>query len=212
MRYPNAISRDNMDLGYTDRELHSLRTTDDNPTAQIYRSILPRDLHKVKSHIQDILAKGVVTPSHSPYAAPVVVVQKKDGSIRLCVDYRRLNSKTVKDAYPLPRIEESFNALAGSKYFTTLDLASGYHQIAMDPKDQDKTAFTTPFGLFEYTRMPFGLTGAPATFQRLMNGVMSDFLFNFLLVYLDDLLIFSESFDDHLQHLEKVLKKICEMA
>ena len=210
MRYPNAISHDDMDLGYTDRELHSLRTTDDNPTAQTYRSILPRDFHEVKSHIQDLLAKGVVTPSHSPYAAPVVVVRKKDGSIRLCVDYRRLNSKTVKDAYPLPRIEESFNALAGSKYFTTLDLASGYHQIAMDPKDQDKTAFTTPFGLFEYTRMPFGLTGAPATFQRLMNGVMSDFLFNFLLVYLDDLLIFSESFDDHLQHLEKVLKKICD--
>ena len=138
MRYPNAISHVDMDLGYTDRELHSLRTTDDNPTAQIYRSILPRDLHKVKSHIQDILAKGVVTPSHSPYAAPVVVVRKKDGSIRLCVDYRGLNSKTVKDAYPLPRIEESFNALAGSKYFTTLDLASGYHQIAMDPKDQDQ--------------------------------------------------------------------------
>lgn len=189
MSYPNTISRDDMDLGYTDREFHSLRTTDDNPTAQTYRSILPRDFHEVKAHIQDLLTKGVVKPSHSPYAAPVVVVRKKNGSIRLCVDYRRLNSKTVKDAYPLPRIEESFNALAGAKYFTTLDLASGYHQIAMDPKDQDKTAFTTPFGLFEYTRMPFGLTGAPATFQRLMNGVMSDFLFNFLLVYLDDLLI-----------------------
>ena len=170
----------------------------------------PRDFHEVKAHIQDLLTKGVVKPSYSPYAAPVVVVRKKNGSIRLCVDYRRLNSKTVKDAYPLPRIEESFNALAGAKYFTTLDLASGYHQIAMDPKDQNKTAFTTPFGLFEYTRMPFGLTGAPATFQRLMNGVMSDFLFNFLLVYLDDLLIFSQSFDDHLQHLEKILKKLSE--
>ena len=170
----------------------------------------PRDFHEVKAHIQDLLTKGVVKPSHRPYAAPVVVVRKKNGSIRLCVDYRRLNSKTVKDAYPLPRIEESFNALAGAKYFTTLDLASGYHQIAMDPKDQDKTAFTTPFGLFEYTSMPLGLTGAPATFQRLMNGVMSDFLFNFLLVYLDDLLIFSQSFDDHLQHLEKILKKLSE--
>ena len=170
----------------------------------------PRDFHEVKAHIQDLLTKGVVKPSHRPYAAPVVVVRKKNGSVRLCVDYRRLNSKTVKDAYPLPRIEESFNVLAGAKYFTTLDPASGYHQIAMDPKDQNKTAFTTPFGLFEYTRMPFGLTGAPATFQRLMNGVMSDFLFNFLLVYLDDLLIFSQSFDDHLQHLEKILKKLSE--
>ena len=108
-----------MDLGYTDRELHSLRTTDDNPTAQTYRSILPRDFREVKSHIQDLLAKGLVTPSHSPYAAPVVVIRTKNGSIRLCVDYRRLNSKTVKDAYPLPRTEESFSALARSKYFTT---------------------------------------------------------------------------------------------
>ena len=134
-----------------------MRTTDDNPTAQTYCSILPRDFHEVKSHIQEV----------------------------------------------------SFSALAGSKYFTTLDHASGYHQIAMDPKDQDKTAFTTPFSFFEYTRMPFSLTGAPATFQRLMNGVMSDFLFSFLLVYLDHLLTFSESFDNHLQHLE-VLKKICD--
>ena len=170
----------------------------------------PRDFHEVKAHIQDLLTKGVVKPSHRPYAAPVVVVRKKNGSVRLCVDYRRLNSKTIKDAYPLPRIEESFNVLAGAKYFTTLDPASGYHQIAMDPKDQDKTAFTTPFGLFEYTSMPLGLTGAPATFQRLMDGVMSDFLFNFLLAYLDDLLIFSQSFDDHLQHLEKILQKLSE--
>ena len=210
MSYPYTISHDDMDLGYTDQEFHSLRTTDDNPTAQTYRSILPRDFHEVKAHIQDLLTKGVVKPSHSPYAAPVVVVRKKNGSIRLCVDYRRLNSRTVKDAYPLPRTEESFNVLARAKYLTTLDLASGYHQIAMDPKDQDKTAFTTPFGLFEYTSMPLGLTGAPATFQRLMDGVMSDFLFNFLLAYLDDLLIFSQSFDDHLQHLEKILQKLSE--
>ena len=178
MRYPNAMSRDDMDLGYTDRELHSLRTTDDNPTAQTYRSILPRDFHKVVTHTRPPGKRGGDTQSQSLCCASRCSNERWDH--RLCVDYRRLNSKTVKDAYPLPRIEESFNALAGSKYFTTLDLASGYHQIAMDPKDQDKTAFTTPFGLFEYTRMPFGLTGAPATFQRLMNGVMSDFLFNFL--------------------------------
>ena len=140
----------------------------------------------------------------------MVIVRKKDRSIRLCVDYRRLNNKTVKDAYPLPRIQETFDSLVGSKFFSTMDLASGYHQIAMAPEDRQKTAFATPFGLYEYTRMPFGLTGAPATFQRLMNGVMSEFLFNWLLVYLDDLLIYSLTFEDHLQHLDMVLQRIEE--
>ena len=113
--------------------------------------------------------------SHSPYAAPVVLVRKKDGSLRLCVDYRRLNLKTVCDAYPLPRIQESLDALVGAQYFSTLDLASGYHQISMDPRDQHKTAFTTPFDLYEYTRMPMGLASVPATFQRLVQTLPSIF-------------------------------------
>ena len=209
-RHLNAIASDDEDLGYTNRDFHRIRTTDDIPTSQPHRPIPPRDFQEVRKHIQDLLRKGIVRESCSPYAAPVVVVRKKDGGIRLCVDYRRLNSKTVKDAYPLPRIQETFDSLVGAKFFSTLDLASGYHQIAMAPEDQEKTAFTTPFGLFEFTRMPFGLTGAPATFQRLMNGVMSDFLFNFLLVYLDDLLIFSHNFEDHLQHLDRVLQRIGE--
>ena len=118
---------------------------------------------------------------------------------------------TVKDAYPLLGNEESFNVLAGAKYFTTLKLASEYHQRAMDPKDQDKMAFMMPFGLFKYMKMRFALTGAPATFRPLMNVVMSDFVFNFLLVYLDNLQIFSQSFNDHLQHLEEVLQKLARL-
>ena len=148
--------------------------------------------------------------SHSPYAAPVVLVRKKDGSLRLCVDYRRLNLKTVGDAYPLPRIQESLDALVGAQYFSTLDLASGYHQISMDPRDQHKTAFTTPFGLYEYTRIPMGLASAPATFQRLMQVTMSDFAFQFLLVYLDDLLVYSKTFDKHMEHLERLLQRVTE--
>ena len=119
----------------------------------------------------------VIVESHSPYAALVVLVRKKDSSLRLCLDYRRLNLKTVGDVYPLPRIQESLDALVETHYFSTLDLASGYHQISMDSRDQHKTAFTTPFGLYEYTRMPMGLASAPATFQRLMQATMQDFPF-----------------------------------
>lgn len=207
-KHLGAISAGDWDVGFTDKEAHRIRTTSEEPISQPHRPIPPCDFQEVRQHLQDLLARGVIVPSHSPYAAPIVVVRKKDGSIRLCVDYRRINGKTVKDAYPLPRIQETFDLLVGSSYFTTLDLASGYHQIAMSPEDQEKTAFTTPFGLFEFTRMPFGLSGAPATFQRLMNGVMSDFLFHFLLVYFDDLLIYSNTFEDHLHQLDKVLQRL----
>lgn len=211
-RYPSVIPKDSKDVGYTDKCFHRIPQKDETPVAQPYRSIPPNDFQKVRDHIQELLDKGVVRQSHSPYAAPVVVAKKKDGSIRLCVDYRKLNEKTVKDAYPLPRIQESFDALTGAQFFTTFDLASGYHQIAMSPEDVEKTAFVTPFGHYEFTRMPFGLTGAPATFQRLMNGVMSDFLFNFLLVYLDDLLIYSKTFEEHLLHLDRVLAKLSRVG
>ena len=140
----------------------------------------------------------------------MVIVRKKDGGIRLCVDYRRLNAKTIGDAYPLPRIQESFDTLVGAQFFSTLDLASGYHQIAMHPDDQHKTAFVTPMGLFEYTRMPMGLSLAPATFQRLMQSTMSDFIFQFLLVYLDDLLVYSKTFDEYLAHLDRLLQRIID--
>ena len=111
--------------------------------------------------------------------------------------------KFVGDVYPFPRIQESLDALVGAQYFSTLDLARGYHQISMDPRGQHKTVFTTPFGLYEYTRMPMGLASAPATFQRLMQANMSDFDFQFLLVYLDDLLVYSKTFDEHLERLRK---------
>ena len=190
--------------GFTHDELdpeavqHRIPTSDDAPVAQPYWSIPPNQLQEVKEHIKGLLAQRVIVESHSPYAAPVVLVRKKDGSLRLCVDYRRLNLKTVGDAYPLPRIQKSLDALVGAQYFSTLDLARGYRQISMDPRDQHKTAFTTPFGLYEYTRMPMGLASAPATFQRLMQATMSDFAFHFLFVYHDDLLLYSKTFDKHM--------------
>ena len=205
---PEAFQQGENDLGYTDIVAHRIPTVDEIPVNQPYRSIPPHMLQEVRSHLQGLKKSGVIIDSHSPYASPIVLVRKKDGSLRLCVDYRKLNSKTVGDAFPLPRIQETFDALAGAKYFSVLDLASGYHQIAMDTEDQHKTAFTTPFGLFEYTRMPFGLTSAPATFQRLIQRVMADQLFEYLLCYLDDILVYSKTFEEHLQHLRQILRKI----
>jgi hypothetical protein len=128
----------------------------------------------MKEHIQKLLGSSVIRESHSPYASPIVLVRKKNGSLLLCVDYRKLNLRTQKDSFPLPRKDESLDALNGAQWFTTLDLASGLNQVAVEEEDKPKTAFTTPFGLFEYNRMPFGLCGAPATFQRLMQSCLHD--------------------------------------
>jgi hypothetical protein len=135
-------------------------------------------------------------------------VKKKGNKLRFCVDYRKLNSVTKKDAYPIPRIDDMLNKLGGSEWFTTLDLASGYWQVEMDPDSQNKTAFTTEFGIYEFTIMPFGLTNAPATFQRLMNEVLKGLTNNGVMVYLDDINIHTKTFEEHLEKLEEVFKRI----
>ena len=210
MKYADVFAVNDEDLGYTDRVKHEIPVVDETPVSQPYRRIPPNQYKEVKMHISELLKKGVIQESSSSYASPIVLVRKPDGSLRLCVDYRRLNSKTRRDAFPLPRIEESLDALSGAEFFSTIDLASGYHQVAVHEKDRDKTAFTTPFGLYEYLRMPFGLCNAPATFQRLMQATMSDLAFQIVLIYLDDLLVFSPTFQDHLLRLETVLKRLRE--
>ena len=209
-KHKNIFADRSSDLGYCDTIKHRISTTDSRPVNQPYRSIPAHQYNEVKNHINELLSKGIVRESYSPYASPIVIVRKKNGEMRLCVDYRKLNEKTVRDAYPLPRIQESFDALVGAQYFTTLDLASGYHQLAVHEEDIPKTAFSTPFGLYEYTRLPFGLATAPATFQRLMHATMDEFLFSFLLVYLDDLLIYSKTFEEHISHLDRVLTRLEE--
>jgi hypothetical protein len=131
----------------------------------------PDEQNFIKEEIERMLESNIIQPSESPWASPVVLVRKKNGKLRFCVDYRRLNNVTKKDAYPLPRIQEMLNALSGSQWFSTLDLASGYWQVMMDPKDREKTAFITKYGTYEFNVMPFGLCNAPATFQRLMDRV-----------------------------------------
>ena len=210
--FSDMMIKDDLDMGYTEKVKHSVPVTDDQPVAETYRRIPPTQLEEVKKHIQDLLDKDIIQHSNSPYASPIVLVRKKNGELRMCVDYRKLNAKTRRDAFPLPRIDESLDVLQGATYFTTLDLASGYHQIAMEEKDRHKTAFITPFGLYEYKRMPFGLCTAPSTFQRLMNSGMHDLLFQVLLVYLDDILVYSRTFQEHLERLRKVFTRLRELG
>ena len=158
--------------------------------------------------VKEMLDKDVIQPSESPWASPVVLVRKKDGSTRFCVDYRRVNAVTRKDAYPLPQVDETLDTLAGSKWFSTLDLISGYWQVEVSPEDQEKTAFTTPSGLFEFKVMPFGLCNAPATFQRLMDMVLAGMQWKSCLVYLDDVIIVGKTFQDHLCNLRKVFQRL----
>jgi hypothetical protein len=166
-------------------------------------------LPELEAQIADLLAKGWIRPSDSPWGSPVLFVPKKDGSWRMCIDYRALNKVTVKNSWPLPRIEDLLDKLLKAKVFSSFDLAQGYHQLAIDPSDVPKTAFKTPTGLYEYVVLPFGLTNAPATFSRKMQELFAAFMVGpdaFVLVYLDDILVFSENVQDHLGHVEQVLK------
>ena len=152
--------------------------------------------------------QGIVQPSSSPWASPVVLVPKKDGSLRFCVDYRKLNSLTRKDVYPLPRVDDILTALGEAQYFTSLDLASGYWQIGFSEDARQKSAFVTYNGLLEFLRMPFGLCNAPATLQRLMQRVLSGLEYKCCFVYLDDVLVASKTFQDHLAHLKEVFSRL----
>ncbi len=152
------------------------------------------------------MAAGVIRESESPFSSPIVVVRKKNGDVRLCIDYRKLNLHTIKDAYALPNLEESFSALTGSQWFSVLDLKSGYYQIEMAEADKPKTAFVTPLGFWEFNRMPQGVTNAPSTFQRLMERCMGDLHLKEVLVFLDDLIIFSNTLEEHESRLLRVLQ------
>ena len=156
-------------------------------------------IEEVKQHIESLLAAGIIRPSKSPYSSNVVLVRKKNGKLRLCVDYRQLNDITVKDSFALPRLEEIFDCLHGAKYFSTMDMKSGYHQIEVEESHKERTAFTVgALGFFEYNKMPFGLTNSPSTYQRIMQEILADLNMKICLIYLDDLIIFSNRFEQHL--------------
>ncbi|XP_063843977.1 uncharacterized protein LOC135090825 [Scylla paramamosain] len=204
--YGDVFAENEQDLGCATGVEHEIHLNSAVPIRLPYRHIPPPCITEVKAHVKGLLEQGVIEESVSPYAAPIVMVRKKDGSLRLCVDYRRLNEVTVKDAFPLPRVQDTLDALAGAQYFSSFDLAAGYHQILVRAEDRPKTAFVTPFGHYQYVRCPMGLSNSPATFQRFMEYVFSDQVFVTLLVYLDDLLVFARSVDEHLDRLEGMLK------
>ena len=170
----------------------------------------PKELAELKTQLQDLLNKGFIRPSSSPWGCPAIFVKKKDQTLRLCVDYRPLNEVTIKNKYPLPRIDLLFDQLSGAKVFSKIDLRSGYHQIRIRPEDVPKTAFTTRYGVYEYLVMSFGLTNAPAHFMYLMNSVFVPELDKFVVVFIDDILIYSKTKEEHAEHLQVVLTRLSE--
>ncbi|MGH3055287.1 MAG: reverse transcriptase family protein, partial [Gaiellaceae bacterium] len=183
--------------------------TNENLTVfqQMYR-LSPVEKSELEAQLKDLLQRGLIRPSTSPFGSPILFVKKKDGSMRMVVDYRQLNKLTVKNRYPLPRIDDLFDRLHGAQFFSSLDLMSGYHQIRLHESDVPKTAFRTPAGLYEFLVMPFGLTNAPATFQTEMNKLLGHL--PFVAVYLDDILIHSKSEQEHEEHLHQVLEILRE--
>ena len=155
-----------------------------------------KELEELKSQLDELLAKGYIRQSKSPYGAPVLFVDKKDGKLRLCVDSRALNKVTVRNSYPLPQIDDLFDRLAGAKYFSRIDLRSGYHQIRIAQGDEEKTACRTRYGSFEFLVMPFGLCNALATFTTLMNNIFHEYLDDFVIIYIDNILVYSKTTEE----------------
>lgn len=208
-KWTPIFSKGPTDLGNTDLTQHEIHLKDETPFKDPYRRIPPSLYEEVREHLKEMLEAGAIRESSSPFSSNVVLVRKKDNSLRFCIDFRKLNARTVKDAYSLPRIEETIDSLAGSKYYSKLDLRSGYWQVEIKEEDKHKTAFTVgPLGFYECNRMAFGLTNAPASFQRLMERCMGDLNLKECLIYLDDIIIFSKTFDEHIKRLEDCFERL----
>ena len=208
-RWDGIFSKGSTDLGRTSLVEHKIELSDNHPFKEPHRRIPPALIEEVREHLQDMLKAEAIRESSSPYSSNVVIVRKKDGTIRFCVDYRRLNNRTIQDALAIPRVEDSLHLLSGAKYFSKLDLRSGYWQVEICEDDKHKTAFQVgTLGFYEFNRMPFGLCNAPATFQRLMERCMGDMNLRDCLIYLDDVIIFSSTFEEHLDRLEAVFTRL----
>ena len=198
-----------LDLGKAEGFQHRIHLTDDIPVKMRYTQVHPSMVEDVRKHLQMLKDMGVISHSKSPYSSPAVIVKKKSGDIRLCVDYRKLNQKCSSPGYSLPRMHEALDCLSGCQYFSCLDLKSGYLQLEVHPEDRPKTAFSVgPLGFYEFNRMPFGLASAPSSFQTLMESVIGSLNLNECLLYLDDIIVFSRSFEEHMERLRKVFEKL----
>ncbi|GJS52134.1 putative reverse transcriptase domain-containing protein [Tanacetum coccineum] len=176
------------------------------PVARAPYRLAPSEMKELSEQLKELSDKGFIRPSSSPWGAPVLFVKKKDGSFRMCIDYRELNKLTVKNRYPLPRIDDLFDQLQGSSVYSKIDLRSGYHQLRVRKEDIPKTAFRTRYGHYEFQVMSFGLTNAPAVFMDLMNRVCKPYLDKFVIVFIDDILIYSKNKKEHKEHLKQILE------
>ena len=204
----DILSLNEYDVGRTTLVQQTINTGDHQPIRQSLRRHPIAHLEAIDQQVEEMRQHGIIEPAASPWASNVVLVRKKDGSLRFCVDYRALNSITYKDTYPLPHIDLCLDSLSGSTWFTTLDLRSGYHNIPISQEDKDKTAFITRRGCWRYNVMPFGLTCAPSVFQRLMDLVLCGLTFEVCMVFLDDIIVFASNFDEHLSRLEQVFQRL----
>ena len=205
----DVFAMGNNEMGSTSEVTHTIELLDETPFREKCRPIPPSAYDELREHLSELLNAGIITKSKSPYCSNIVMVRKKDGSLRLCVDYRKLNQKTKKDAYNLPRIDMLIDSLKGAKYFASLDLFSGYHQVSMKPEDQEKTAFAAgPLGFYQYAKMPFGLCNSPSTFQRLMEQVLEGLTMKTCAVYVDDIIVFAPSREELYTRLSEVFNRL----
>lgn len=210
IKYANAFSKHEFDLGRTTVVTHSIDTNGTRPIKQSLRRHPREMLEKIDEHVEKLEKAGIVEKAYSPWSSNIVLLQKKDKSIRFTVDYRKVNEATEADSYPLPRIDDCLEALGGAKYFSTCDLAQGFHQVVIDSESRDKTCFVTRKGSFVMTRMPMGLKNSSSSFMRLMNIVMQGLDFNICLCFIDDVIIYSETIPEHLERLEMVFERLQE--
>ena len=205
--FNDKFAKDKTTIGTTPLTQMSIDTGDSDPVSQKPYPVAMKHYHWVKEEIDKLLEAGVIRNSHSSWLAPIIVVPKGDGGKHLVIDYRALNKVTRKFVWPMPKVEDIFSQLNNAKYFSTLDLRAGYHHIGLTTDSIPRTAFTSPFGKYEYIKVPFGLAQAPAYFQELMTGVLKDLLF--AMAYLDDIIIYSSTPEEHLQHIKTVFEKLC---
>ena len=208
LKYSEAFSTGETDLGRTSLARHAIDTGDARPVRQPLRRHPPAHNEAIRDHVKMMLQQKVIQKAQSPWASNLVLVRKKDGTLRCCVDYRQLNKVTRQDAYPLPRIDVCLDTMSGARWFSTFDFRSSYHQVETEPNDTDNTAFICREGQFKFVTMPFGLSCAPSTFQRLIDVMLAGLAYEICLAYLDDIIVFSSSVEEHLERLGKVLERI----
>ena len=210
-KHVDVFSKNDADIGDCQLIKQRIDLENTTPFKQRHRRIPPAMIEEVRQHLAQLLAAGIIRKSKSPWASNIVLVRKKSGKLRMCVDYRMLNQRIIKDAYALPRIEEVFDCLNNSKYFSVIDMKSGYHQVSIEEDHKERTAFTVgALGFYEFSKMPFGLASSPAVYQRLMEECLGDYNMNICVIYLDDLVIFADTYEEHLERLDKVLTRLHE--